>query len=153
VSRSCSLILAMHPTQMHPTQMLPTATSTSCPVVGIDNNHTDFLGLLMTATLQGQRTPCCHRSCLVPGVSETCFGRDVFPSHAYASRCLPSLSPKCHSSSHRWHGAFHAIQAEEAVRCLNKPAIDELKSFGSPAAAVLLVVKTILTLYKGEKRN
>jgi dynein heavy chain len=45
------------------------------------------------------------------------------------------------------------LEAEEAVNCLNKPAIDELKSFGSPSAAVLLVVKAILTLYKGEKRN
>jgi hypothetical protein len=28
-------------------------------------------------------------------------------------------------------------EAEEAVNCLNKPAIDELKSFGSPSAATL----------------
>jgi dynein heavy chain len=44
-------------------------------------------------------------------------------------------------------------EAEEAVNCLNKPAIDELKSFGSPSAAVLLVVKAVLILYKNEKRN
>jgi dynein heavy chain len=44
-------------------------------------------------------------------------------------------------------------EAEEAVNCLNKPAIDELKSFGSPSSAVLLVVKAILILYKQEKKN
>lgn len=44
-------------------------------------------------------------------------------------------------------------EAEEAVNCLNKPAIDELKSFGNPSEAVLLVVKAVLILYKNEKKN
>ena len=39
------------------------------------------------------------------------------------------------------------------MNCLNKPAIDELKSFGSPSDAVLLVTKAVLILYKNEKKN
>jgi hypothetical protein len=44
-------------------------------------------------------------------------------------------------------------EAEEAVNCLNKAAIDELKSFGAPSPAVLLTVKAVLILYKNERRN
>lgn len=44
-------------------------------------------------------------------------------------------------------------EAEEAVNCLNKAAIDELKSFGAPSPAVLLTVKAVLILYKNEKKN
>jgi dynein heavy chain len=44
-------------------------------------------------------------------------------------------------------------RAQEAVNCLTKGSIDELKALGSPPAACVEVAKGVLILLKGEKKN
>lgn len=43
--------------------------------------------------------------------------------------------------------------ATEAVNCLNKEAINELKALGNPPAQCIVVGKAVLILLKGEKKN